>query len=78
MNKTTMIHKENDREWKFVGIWADMINNSGLMEKLNPLHHLNIIRWWFQIQTEIRKKHVTLLLSIYVTVLLSLSTIGCG
>lgn len=23
--KSTMIHKENDWEWKFVGIWADMM-----------------------------------------------------
>ena len=28
-----MIHKENDWEWKFVGIWADMITDSGLLEK---------------------------------------------
>ena len=32
--KSTMIHKENDWEWKFVGIWADMITDSGLLEKL--------------------------------------------
>ena len=32
--KSTMIHKENDWEWKFVGIWADMITDSGLQEKL--------------------------------------------
>ena len=29
-----MIHKENDWEWKVVGIWADMITDSGLLEKL--------------------------------------------
>ena len=33
-NKSTMIHKENEWEWKFVGIWVDMINNSELVEKL--------------------------------------------
>ena len=33
-NKSKMIHKENDWEWKFVGIWADMITDSGLQEKL--------------------------------------------
>lgn len=32
--KSTMIHKENDWEWKFVGIWADMIKDTGLAEKL--------------------------------------------
>ena len=32
--KSTMIHKENEWEWKFVGIWADMIKDSGLAEKL--------------------------------------------
>lgn len=32
--KSTMIHKENDWEWKFVGIWADMIKDNGLTEKL--------------------------------------------
>ena len=32
--KSTMIHKENDWEWKFVGIWADMIKDNGLAEKL--------------------------------------------
>ena len=32
--KSTMIHKENEWEWKFVGIWADMITDSGLLEKL--------------------------------------------
>ena len=31
--KSTMIHKENDWEWKFVGIWADMIKDTGLAEK---------------------------------------------
>ena len=29
-----MIHKKNDWEWKFVGIWADMITDAGLLEKL--------------------------------------------
>ena len=29
-----MIHKENEWEWKFVGIWADMIKDTGLAEKL--------------------------------------------
>ena len=33
-NKSTMIHKENDWEWNFVGIWADMITDAGLLEKL--------------------------------------------
>ena len=32
--KSTMIHKENEWEWKFVGIWADMIKDTGLAEKL--------------------------------------------
>ncbi len=32
--KSTMIHKENEWEWKFVGIWADMIKDNGLAEKL--------------------------------------------
>lgn len=32
--KSTMIHKENEWEWKFVGIWADMIKDNGLEEKL--------------------------------------------
>ena len=32
--KSTMIHKENEWEWKFVGIWADMITDTGLAEKL--------------------------------------------
>ena len=31
--KSTMIHKENEWEWKFVGIWADMIKDNGLAEK---------------------------------------------
>ena len=30
--KSTMIHKENEWEWKFVGIWADMIKDTGLAE----------------------------------------------
>ena len=33
-NKSTMIHKENDWEWRFVGIWADMVNDTGLLERL--------------------------------------------
>ena len=32
--KSTMIHKENEWEWKFIGIWADMIKDTGLAEKL--------------------------------------------
>ena len=32
--KSTMIHKENEWEWKFVGIWADMIKDTRLAEKL--------------------------------------------
>lgn len=32
--KSTMIHKGNEWEWKFVGIWADMIKDTGLAEKL--------------------------------------------
>ena len=32
--KSTMIHKENEWEWKFVGIWADMIKDNELAEKL--------------------------------------------
>lgn len=32
--KSTMIHKENEWEWKFVGIWADMIKDIELAEKL--------------------------------------------
>lgn len=32
--KSTMIHKENEWEWKFVGIWADMIKDNGLADKL--------------------------------------------
>ena len=32
--KSTMIHKKNEWEWKFVGIWADMIKDNGLAEKL--------------------------------------------
>ena len=32
--KSTMIHKENEWEWKFAGIWADMIKDTGLAEKL--------------------------------------------
>ena len=32
--KSTMIHKENEWEWKFVGIWADMIKDTELTEKL--------------------------------------------
>ena len=32
--KSTMIHKENEWECKFVGIWADMIKDNGLAEKL--------------------------------------------
>ena len=32
--KSTMIHKKNEWEWKFVGIWADMIKDTGLAEKL--------------------------------------------
>lgn len=32
--KSTMIHKENEWEWKFVGIWADMIKDTSIMERL--------------------------------------------
>lgn len=32
--KSTMIHKENEWEWKFIGIWADMMKDSCLTEKL--------------------------------------------
>lgn len=28
MNGSLLIHRENDWEWKFVGIWADMLDKS--------------------------------------------------
>ena len=33
--KSTMIHKENEWEWKFVGIWADMIKDYLPKERLD-------------------------------------------
>ena len=28
MKETTVIHRENEYEWRFVGIWADMLDKS--------------------------------------------------
>ena len=28
MNETILIHRENEYEWRFVGIWADMLDKS--------------------------------------------------
>ena len=28
MKETTVIHRENECEWRFVGIWADMLDKS--------------------------------------------------
>lgn len=44
--KSTMIHKENEWEWKFVGIWADMIKDTGLAEKLLHFHTIFIQIFW--------------------------------
>ena len=36
MNGSLLIHRENDWEWKFVGIWADMLDKSILeLEEAN-------------------------------------------
>ena len=44
--KSTMIHKENEWEWKFVGIWADMIKDNELAEKLFHFHTFFIQIFW--------------------------------
>ena len=28
MNRSVLFHRENEYEWRFVGIWADMLDNS--------------------------------------------------
>ena len=28
MNEITLIHRENEWEWRYVGIWADMLDKS--------------------------------------------------